>query len=202
MNPIGLGADALRVLATVTIPGAMALFPWFWLLVATQPALRAFCKDNGQAVGTCLVFSIVLVGYLCQTVCSYIEGRLFDNIIATERGDDNHLLHWYSYLNDPTTRECIMVKYISQCVHKMKFELAIAVALIPAWIGSMLIVEWYDGPCSVHIFLALVCLTGVWALLKTSLSLARVLSNLRESLYQRTSRTWREVNDIPLSERS
>lgn len=72
------GSEVFRPLATIVIPGAMAITTWFIVLLQRFPLVRRLVEANHTETSLILALASIAVGLLVEDIGSRIESRWFD----------------------------------------------------------------------------------------------------------------------------
>ncbi len=149
------GSEIFRPLATIVIPGAMAISSWFVVLLQKFPSLRDLVVANHTETTLLLVLASIATGLFVEDLGSRIESQYFDKRLGKRPAFSAHSEEWNQYLRLAFKIEPVGQRYLRSVVLRFKFELGTAVALLSSGIGLLL--------TSLALCKALICL-GVFAL--------------------------------------
>lgn len=126
--------DSLPAIATLVLPGAVALSPWLYLLFTFFPSVLLGALDHQAIAVATILLSTLLAGLAVESAGSYVEVYWIDR-----QSDDAEArrINWNAYLRMKASAndECIGHRYIRRTLISFKFELNMFVALFPAWFG-------------------------------------------------------------------
>jgi hypothetical protein len=158
------GSEVFRPLATIVIPGAMALSTWFIVLLQRFPLIRRLVEANHTETSLILAFASIASGLLVEDIGSRIESRWLDKQLAKKPEFSRHAHDWYQYLRLTFSIEPVGQRYLRTILLRFKFEVGTAVALVISSTGL-----FWTG------------LESRWALLWLSLCVAIALGLLFEA---------------------
>jgi hypothetical protein len=174
--------DVFRPIATILIPGAIAISTWFIGLVWHFAAIRDL-TSNRTETSLVLLLAMIFGGMVVEDAGSTYESRL-DNI-AKNTTHGKHEEEWDRYLRLVFKDSPIGRRYLGTLVLRLKFELGIAFAMLSAALGLLwLLYLGLNG--TTFVWTELVCLGftvwGLWEACKTHDLLARTRHNLLKGL--------------------
>jgi hypothetical protein len=132
-------AETLRPLATLFLPGAVAISPY--VIVATHyvSAIDDFASANTGIYVVLLALAALSMGFVLEDMGSRVEGLVWDRLVEKETGV--HTSDWYAFLNLAPASEKIGHRYLRTITLHLKFELAFSLALLLLWFGML----WLDS---------------------------------------------------------
>jgi hypothetical protein len=80
------GSEIFRPLATIVIPGAMALSVWFIVLLQKFTFLRALAEAHRTETAVLLALACIAAGLFVEDIGSRIESRCFDKWLGKATG--------------------------------------------------------------------------------------------------------------------
>jgi hypothetical protein len=120
------GSEIFRPLATIVIPGALTVAPYFIWFRVNHPSLNDIAKANVAETTLILVGLALFFGMVLDGLGSHIEDGW------DQKRDSNHGHNWYRYLRFAFTVEPVGHRYLKTLVLKLKFELGSYLALLLA----------------------------------------------------------------------
>jgi hypothetical protein len=135
-------SELFRPLATLVVPGGVALGPYVLIAGYYFPGIVLFWKDHPSAFVAILVICIVAVGLIVEDLGAFIERDFWDSKLA--RGNENHADHWEQYLKLRLQDEVVGQRYLRTILTRMKFELAMVPAFFFFWCGLLWLNRLYD----------------------------------------------------------
>lgn len=173
--------DFFRALATLIIPGSIALSSWAVYLVLRFERLKVLVSNNHIETAFPLFILMVFIGLVIEDIGSRIEARM--DTSADRATNGQHTKDWYSYLKTAFVCEAIGRRYIRTLVTRLKFELGTSVRLLIADVGVVIL--YVDSLLSLRaliVFLALsLVLAGYLALVEARAS-HRLLAKARTEM--------------------
>jgi hypothetical protein len=133
--------DFFRALATLVIPGCIAVSTWSVELILMFDPLRKLVEQNPVERAFVLFIAVIFVGMVIEDIGSRIESWFDKRADRITHG--KHTEEWYDYLRMAFVCEPIGRRYIRTLVTRLKFELGTAVAILIADAG--LVALWGDG---------------------------------------------------------
>jgi len=124
------GSEVFRPLATIVIPGAMAISTWFIVVLQRFPSIRGLAGANRTETSLILALASIAVGLLVEDIGSRIESRWFDKQLAKKPEFSRHAHDWYQYLRLTFSIEPVGQRYLRTILLRFKFEVGTAVALV------------------------------------------------------------------------
>jgi hypothetical protein len=76
------GSEVFRPLATIVIPGAMAISTWFVMLLQRFTTVRNLAEANHTETALLLALASIAAGLLVEDIGSRIESRWFDKKLS------------------------------------------------------------------------------------------------------------------------
>jgi hypothetical protein len=174
--------DVFRPIATILIPGAIAISTWFIGVVWHFGAIRALTSNHTET-SLVLLLAMIFGGMVVEDVGSTYEDQL-DNL-ANAATDGKHKGEWNAYLRLVFKDSPVGRRYLGTLVLRLKFELGIAFSMLSAGLGLLWLL--YLGLNeTTFVWTALVCIGfTVWGLCearKTHGVLAKTRHNLLKGL--------------------
>jgi hypothetical protein len=151
--------DFFRALATLLIPGSIAVSTWSIELILIFEPLKKLVEQNPVERAFVLFVAVIFVGMVIEDIGSRIESWLDKR--ADRKTQGKHTEEWYAYLKTAFACEPIGRRYIRTLVTRLKFELGTAVAILVADVG--LVVLWAEGFAPPWLSLTLLVLSLVIA---------------------------------------
>ena len=116
-----LAAFGFRPIATLVLPGLIALTPVAVAIIWTLAPLRAFVQANhGETIGAIIALGIFF-GLVLEDIGARIEDRLFRRRFRDDK--EARAKDWYDYLRLAHDVEPVGFRYIGTLVLRLKFEL-------------------------------------------------------------------------------
>ena len=170
--------EVLRPITTLIVPGTIAVGPFVLILEDYVAPVARFMAEHASAFAVLLVISVLAAGFIIDDLGAAIESRIWDPLL--EKRDPSHTRNWHAYLKLQINDELVGQRYLRTKVTQLKFELAMAPALMIFWIG----LAWLQV---IHglwsrlgfVVVTLLILAGAGYLLWESFKTARVLSRTR-----------------------
>jgi len=173
--------DVFRPLATLLIPGALGISPWFIALIWHFPILRVVATDNKLEMAFILFLATVFAGMVFEDFGARWEVQL--DAWADVRTNNQHSDNWRRYLQTAFVVDPIGRRYARALVLRLKFELGVVFSLVSAAIGIVWLAV-LGLKCSVVLILELICIIFiVWGLLEAK-ETHKVLSKTRAALLE------------------
>lgn len=172
------GSEVFRPLATIVIPGAIAISSWFVVLLRKFPSFRTLVESNHTETTLLLVLASIACGLLVEDIGSRIESRRFDKKLVTKASFSQHREDWNRYLRLSFTIEPVGQRYLRTILLRFKFEVGTAVALVVSGPGL-----FRTGlPLLPSLFWFCVCLGLAGGLLFEASCSHKVLSEVRHEI--------------------
>ena len=174
--------DVFRPIATILIPGAIAISTWFIGLVWHFGAIRDLTSNHTE-VSLVLLLAMIFGGMVVEDLGSTYEGKLDD--IAKNATNGKHGEEWDQYLRLVFRDSPVGRRYLGTLVLRLKFELGIAFSMLSAALGLLWLL--YLGLSQMtFVWTDLICVGFiVWGLSearKTHDLLAKTRHNLLKSI--------------------
>jgi hypothetical protein len=174
-------ADFFRALATLIIPGSVALSSWAVYVVLRFERLRVLVSNNHIETAFVVFLLMVIVGMVIEDIGSRIEKQM--DTIADRATNGQHTRDWYSYLKTAFVCEAIGRRYIRTLVTRLKFELGTSVGLLIAGAGVVtLYVDEFLSLRALIVFLALALVLAGYLGLVEARSSHRLLAKARTEM--------------------
>ncbi len=148
-------ADFFRALATLIIPGSIALSSWSVALVLRFVSLNELVSKNHIETAFVLFLLVVFVGLVIEDIGSRIEA--FMDGCADKTTNGQHTKDWYAYLKTAFVCEAIGRRYIRTLVTRLKVELGTSLGLLVADIGLLML--YLNGFLSIPALIVVVTLS-------------------------------------------
>jgi hypothetical protein len=176
-------SEIARPIATVLIPGAIAVAPYVIVVQHYIPQVLDFWKIHDAAFSAIVVACMLAAGLLLEDLGALLEGFVLDPLL-TDRVPD-HRENWNKYLKLKIKDEFVGQRYLRTMVTSLKFELAMFPGILCLWFG-LLWIQLIDKVWSAWGFAVLtVFLAAVTTYLGVESFLsARTLSNTRRLLIE------------------
>jgi hypothetical protein len=187
------GSEVFRPLATIVIPGAMAISTWFVVLLQRFPSFRNLAEANHTETALLLALASIAAGLLVEDIGSRIESRWFDKKLMKQPDFSHHDEDWDQYLRLTFSIEPVGQRYLRTILLRFKFEVGTAVALLLS--GSGLFWTGLGYPWALFWFL--VCVALASCLLFEASSSHRVLSEIRHEILKGAIVYPAVVRDVP-----
>jgi len=172
------GSEVFRPLATIVIPGAMAISTWFVVLLQRFPTVRNLAEANHTETALLLALASIASGLLVEDIGSRIESRWFDRQLVKQPDFSRHDDEWDQYLRLAFSIEPVGQRYLRTILLRFKFEVATAVALLFSCPG--LFWTGLAGPWAM-LWFSLCVVTALGLLFEASCS-HKVLSEIRHEI--------------------
>jgi hypothetical protein len=130
--------EVFTPLATIIIPGAIAVSSWLVALLWTFPSFKAVANSSHAETGLILLIVLIFVGLVLDDIGSHWE--LFLDHCADRNGDKQHTANWYQYLRTAFVVDPIGRRYARKLLVGLKFELGTAFACVLALPGLVWLV--------------------------------------------------------------
>jgi hypothetical protein len=130
-----LKTDVLRPLVTLVVPGIIAVGPFALVLGDYVPPVAQFWNDHPNAFAVLLAIAVLAAGFVIEDIGASIENYCWDRLMS--RGDSTHLANWNEYLKLRMDKDLVGQQYLETRVTVLKFELAMAPALMIFWLGLL-----------------------------------------------------------------
>ena len=176
-------SELFRPLATLVVPGGVAIGPYVLVVAYYFPAVTSFWNDHPSAFVAILVICIVTVGLIVEDLGAFIERDFWDSKLARDNAD--HSDHWEQYLKLRLNDEIVGQRYLRTLLTRMKFELAMVPAFFFFWCGLLWLNRLYDlwRPSRFALLTGVLLILTVYLLLESYRS-ASVMSTTRTLIVQ------------------
>lgn len=187
------GSEVFRPLATIVIPGAMAISAWFVVLLQRFPSFRNLAEANHTETALLLALASIASGLLVEDIGSRIESRWFDKKLVKQPDFTHHDDEWDQYLRLTFGIEPVGQRYLRTILLRFKFEVGTAIALLLACPGLFLttIVVWWT------LLWFSVCVALAWVLLFEAQCSHQLLSEVRHEILKGAIVYPAVVPDVP-----
>jgi hypothetical protein len=129
------GSEVFRPLATIVIPGALAISSWFVVLTLKFESLRRLVVENHTETAIILALASMCVGLLVEDMGARVESRIFDPCLKKKTGFEGHSNEWNQYLRLAFKTEPVGQRYLRSIMLRFKFETGAAFAFLLAGPG-------------------------------------------------------------------
>jgi hypothetical protein len=187
------GSEVFRPLATIVIPGAMAISTWFVVLLQRFPTVRNLAEANHTETALLLALASIATGLLVEDIGSRIESRWFDKKLVKQPGFSQHDDEWDQYLRLTFNIEPVGQRYLRTILLRFKFEVGTAVALLFSCPGLF----WTSLGYPWAAFWFAMCVALASFLLFEASSSHRVLSEVRHEILKGAIVYPAVVRDVP-----
>lgn len=130
--------EVFRPVTTTVVPGAIALTPYVFLILAAVPGARAFRKDNPEAVAILVGAAVLAAGLIIEDIGSHIERHFWDGELKRKHPDVDD--QWFQYLRLKVQDELVGQRFLRTILLRLKFELSMAPALVVFFVG----LTWFN----------------------------------------------------------
>jgi hypothetical protein len=148
-------SEVFRPLATVLLPGAIAIAPYVLLVNFYNPPIERFWHDYPGLFSAITIGAALSVGMILENLGSRIESELWDVLVSKET--DCHQEDWYRFLALAPTQERIGHRYLRTITLRMKFELGFGLALFVMWFGML----WLDAARTLWAYDTVILLSAI-----------------------------------------
>jgi hypothetical protein len=186
-------SELFRPLATLVVPGGIALGPYVLIAGYYFPGIVSFWKDHPSAFVAILVICIVAVGLIVEDLGAFIERDFWDSKLARE--NENHAAHWEQYLKLRLQDEVVGQRYLRTILTRMKFELAMVPAFFFFWCGLLWLNRLYHlwRPSRFALLSGVLLIITIYLLLESFRS-ASVMSTTRTLVIQAVAQPYPKVD--------
>lgn len=175
-------SEVFRPIATLLIPGAIGISPWFIFLLWRHPALLRLASANHTETGFLVLLAMIFAGLVFEDAGSHLESWLDNRANAT---NGVHIAQWYEYLRTAFCADPIGRRYIRTLVLKLKFEVGVAFSMVSAGLG-VLWLSLFGLDCRTVLSTTSVCSLflawGLYEACKTHEALAKARSELLKEI--------------------
>jgi hypothetical protein len=186
-------SELFRPLATLVVPGGVALGPYVLIAGYYFPGIVSFWKDHPSAFVAILVICIVAVGLIVEDLGAFIERDFWDSKLARE--NENHADHWEQYLKLRLKDEVVGQRYLRTILTRMKFELAMVPAFFFFWCGLLWLNRLYNlwRPSRFALLSGVLLIVTIYLLLESFRS-ASVMSATRTLVIQSVNQSYSKAD--------
>lgn len=185
-------SELFRPLATLVVPGGVAISPYVLVAAYYFPGVISFWQDHSSAFVAILVICIVAAGLIVEDLGAFIERDFWDSKLA--KANEDHSDHWEQYLKLRLNDEIVGQRYLRTILTRMKFELAMVPAFFFFWCGLLWLNRLYDlWRLSRFALLSGVILILTVYLLLESYRSASVMSTTRTLIVQAVAESYPEL---------
>jgi hypothetical protein len=177
-------SEIFRPLATIVVPGFLALAPYVVVLGYYVPAVPQFWNDHDGAFITVFSVAVLAAGLILEGLGALIETKVLDGSLG--RSNPAHAMEWDQYLQLRIKDEMIAQRYLRTVLVHLKFELAMIPAIVSLWSGLLWIncihsvwSRW--GVSFVSLFLLAVVIYLVWESFQSAATLAKTRKLILEA---------------------
>ena len=129
------GSEVFRPLATILVPGALAISSWFVVLVLRFQALQKLIAENHTETAIILALACISAGLLLEDIGARVESKIFDPLLKKKTGFAGHSEEWNRYLRLAFKTEPVGQRYLRSIMLRFKFETGAGFALLLAGVG-------------------------------------------------------------------
>lgn len=126
------GSEVLRPLASLVLPGAVAIIPYFVLVRLLFPSFSAMLSANSAETVFALLAICLFTGFILEDLGSWLEDRWDDRTDCPGLRED-----WYAYLRFAFKTEPVGHRYLRTLVLRLKFELGVLCGLLVGLFGVL-----------------------------------------------------------------
>ncbi len=126
-----LESELFKPLATIFVPGTIAISPYYLLAVMDVPILSTAVESHTGIITLLATVGVLAIGLILEDIGSRIECHWHDGLAKKDS--------WDSYLQLRIQDEFVGQRYIQTLLPRMKFELSMVPALSICVIGLLLI---------------------------------------------------------------
>lgn len=135
-----LKSEVFRPVATLVVPGALAIGPYIVVAQYYLPTITKFWQDHDGPFVAIVVVLVLAAGLILEDLGALIEIGV-DAIVS--KNDPRHQKDWHRYLALKLKDEIIGQRYLRTLVVRLKFELSMAPALTSMFFGLAWIQQIY-----------------------------------------------------------
>jgi len=185
-------SELFRPLATLVVPGGVAIGPYVLVAGYYFPGVTLFWRDHPSAFVAILVICIVAVGLIVEDLGAFIERDFWDSKLAKDNED--HSDHWEQYLKLRLNDEIVGQRYLRTLLTRMKFELAMVPAFFFFWCGLLWLNRLYDlwRPSRFALLSGVLLILTIYLLLESYRS-ASVMSTTRTLIVQAVAQSYPDL---------
>lgn len=185
-------SELFRPLATLVVPGGIAVGPYVLVAGYYFPGVAAFWKEHPSASVAILVICIIAVGLIVEDLGAYIERDFWDSKLARENED--HSDHWEQYLKLNLNDEIVGQRYLRTLLTRMKFELAMVPAFFFFWCGLLWLNRLYGlwRPSRFALLSGVLLILAIYLLLESYRS-ASVMSQTRTLIIEAVAQSYPDL---------
>lgn len=185
-------SELFRPLATLVVPGSVAIGPYVLVAAYYFPGVISFWQDHPSAFVAILVICIVAAGLIVEDLGAFLERDFWDSKLAKENED--HSDHWEAYLKLRLNDEIVGQRYLRTILTRMKFELAMVPGFFFFWCGLLWLNRLYDlwRLSRFALLSGVILLLTVYLLLESYRS-ASVMSATRTLIVQAVAQSYPEL---------
>lgn len=173
------GSEIFRPLATIVIPGAMAISVWFVVVLQRFTKLCALAGANHTETTLLLALASVAAGLLVEDLGSRIESRYLDRRLVAQPPFSAHSEEWNQYLRLVFKSEPVGQRYLRAILLRFKFELGTAIALVSSGLALLLTTL---ALCTALVWCVLLIAVAAYLLFVEARSSHRLLSKIRHEI--------------------
>lgn len=131
-------SEVFKPLATLVVPGAVAVSPYLVLAVYENPGFAPFWNDHPNYVAGMVGISALAAGFILEDLGSRLESGVWDELIEMRTGV--HGIDWHRYMAKEyeKDRQPVGQDFLVTMLTRLKFEMSFAFAIVIAWIGVTL----------------------------------------------------------------
>lgn len=158
-----LKTEVIRPLVTLVVPGAIAIGPFVLLLGDYVQSVAKFWTEHPSASSALIILAVLAAGFIIEDIGTLVETGWDARLRKSDPQNDEI---WRKYLQLELKDELIGQRYLRTRVTVLKFELAMASALVVFWVGLF----WLQAKqpvwsCSTFVFISIFIFVGAGSLL-------------------------------------
>jgi hypothetical protein len=127
-------SDTLRPVATVVVPGAVAMAPWGGLVLHTSPLILAFCLTHEATAVLALTLLALCTGMVIESFATTIESDVIDRFRKDRKEVEDV---WFMFLQIVHVNEPIGRGFLRSVLLRFKFELNFGIAMLLSCAGTI-----------------------------------------------------------------
>lgn len=174
-----------RILIQILIPGLISIFPYFLLYLNFHPNAKSYLLQNQSVTITSVSFLSLIAGMILENLSGRFEVLYLDKLNRKRDSDFDSI--WENFLKITYEKgEPVGHRYLRSIILRMKFEISAGIALIPMFIG-LLILNFYKPIFDYWYWVVILLIIAplgfsAYLLFCEARSSSRVLANTRKLL--------------------
>jgi hypothetical protein len=180
-------SEVFRPIATIAIPGAIAVAPYVIIVQHYIPRVLEFWKEHDTAFSAIVVACVLAAGLLLEDLGAILESQVLDRLL--DKRHPGHRDNWDRYLQLRIKDEFVGQRYLRTMVTHLKFELAMLPSILCLWVGLLWVEVLHDvwKGCGFLLLSLFLLAVSVYLAVESYFS-ARTLGSTRKLLLAATSR--------------